>query len=103
MPELSTGKIQLVKEYAEGVPEVSGDPQQLKQAFYNLIKNACESMDQKGTLLIRIHPFSKNGASYARVEIKDTGKGITPEDLTNSQSLLQYQRVEPRFRVTHCP
>jgi two-component system, NtrC family, sensor histidine kinase HydH len=83
IPEISTGKIQLFKEYAEGVPRVSGDPQQLKQAFYNLIKNACESMDQKGTLLIRIYPFSKNGASYARVEIKDTGKGITPEDLTN--------------------
>ncbi|HSB05267.1 MAG TPA: ATP-binding protein [Thermodesulfobacteriota bacterium] len=83
IPDLSTGKIQLVKEYSEGVPKVSGDPQQLKQAFYNLIKNACESMDQEGTLLIRIYPFSKNGASYARVEIKDTGKGITPENLTN--------------------
>ena len=46
-----TGKIELVKEYAERVPKGLGDYLQLKQAFYNLIKNACESMDQKGTLL----------------------------------------------------
>ena len=81
--EFSKGKIQLVKEYGEGIPKVLGDPHQLKHAFHNLIKNACESMVHKGTLSLRLYPFSKNGASYVRLEVKDTGKGIDPESLPN--------------------
>jgi signal transduction histidine kinase len=77
------GKIQLVREYAEGIPKVMGDSRQLKQAFLNLIRNASESMHQKGTLSIRIVPFSKNGSSCVRLEVKDSGKGIDPENLPN--------------------
>jgi two-component system, NtrC family, sensor histidine kinase HydH len=80
---LGPGKIQLIREYAEGVPRIMGDSRQLKQAFVNLIKNASESMRQKGTLSIRIFPFSKEGVSCVRLEVKDSGKGIDPEDLPN--------------------
>ncbi len=80
---LGLGKIQLVREYAERVPRVMGDYRQLKQALSNLIKNASESMHQKGTLSIRIFPFSKNGVSCVRLEVKDSGKGIDPENLPN--------------------
>ncbi len=81
--EWGTGKIELVKDYADRVPKMMGDYLQLKQAFYNLIKNACESMDEKGTLFLRLYPFSKNGTSYVRLEVKDTGRGIDPENLPN--------------------
>jgi two-component system, NtrC family, sensor histidine kinase HydH len=81
--EFGPGKLQLVKEFSEGVPEILGDYHQLKYAFYNLIKNACESMDEKGTLSIRLYPYSRNGTAYARLEVKDTGRGINPENLSN--------------------
>jgi two-component system, NtrC family, sensor histidine kinase HydH len=81
--EFSVGKIRLVTEYAEGIPKILGDYHQLKHAFYSLIKNACESMAQKGTLTLRLYPFSKNGASHVRLEVKDTGKGIDPGTLSN--------------------
>ena len=89
--------IQLIKEYAEEVPRVMGDPLQLRQAFFNLINNACQAMleslpdrqagtrmdKKKGILSLRVHPLSKNGSSYIKVEVEDTGKGIDPENLHN--------------------
>jgi len=75
--------IQLVKEFAEELPKVRGDYHQLKQAFSNLISNAYQAMDGKGKLSIRIHPISKDGSPFIRVEVEDTGKGIDPENLHN--------------------
>jgi signal transduction histidine kinase len=60
-----------------------GDPHQLKQAFFNLINNACQAMKGNGILFLRVHPFSKNGSHYIKVEVEDTGKGINPENLHN--------------------
>ena len=89
--------VQLIREFADEVPRVVGDPLQLRQAFFNLINNACQAMSEslpdrqagtrkmkaKGILSLRVHPFSKNGSSYIKVEVEDTGKGIDPENLHN--------------------
>jgi len=77
------GGILLVKQFAGELPKVVGDDQQLKQAFFNLITNARQAMNGKGTLTIRIYPISKNGSSLVRVEVEDTGEGIDPENLHN--------------------
>jgi two-component system sensor histidine kinase HydH len=78
-----SGGVQLIKEFAEEVPKVMGDSLQLKQAFLNLINNACQAMKERGTLSLRVHPFSKNGSPYVKVEVGDTGKGADPENLHN--------------------
>jgi signal transduction histidine kinase len=75
--------VDLVKEFSERVPPIYGDHHQLKQIFSNLINNAYQAMKGKGTLSIRLHPIAKNGASYVRVEVEDTGGGIDPENLHN--------------------
>ena len=80
---IRSGGIQLVKEFAEEVPKVIGDSLQLKQVFFNLINNACQAMTKRGVLSLRVHSFSKNGSSYIKVEVEDTGKGIDPENLHN--------------------
>ncbi len=77
------GGILLLKDYSENLPNVRGDYYQLKQAFFNLISNACESMNGKGQLSIRIHPLLHNGSSSVRVVVEDTGAGIPPEALHN--------------------
>jgi signal transduction histidine kinase len=79
--ELRIGGVEISKEYSEKVPGVKGDYYQIKQVFFNLINNACESMRGEGKLFLRIHPFSKNGSTFARVEVEDTGGGIDPEAL----------------------
>jgi signal transduction histidine kinase len=80
---IRSGRVQLIKEYGEEIPLIEGDSHQLKQTFFNLINNACQAMQEKGTLFLRVHPFSKNGSLYVRVEVEDTGKGIDPENLHN--------------------
>jgi two-component system sensor histidine kinase HydH len=77
------GGIQLIKQFAEGIPKVNGDDQQLKQVFFNLLTNARQAMEDKGTLFLRVYSFSKNSSSFVRVEVEDTGKGIDPENLPN--------------------
>ncbi len=81
--EVHAEGVQLVKEFAEELPKVKGDYHQLKHAFSNVISNAYQAMNGKGRLSIRIHPVSKNGSSFVRVEVEDTGKGIDPENLHN--------------------
>jgi two-component system sensor histidine kinase HydH len=77
------GGIRIVREFAERLPRVKGDYHQLKQAFSHLIRNAYQAMNGNGTLFIRIHPVSKNGSSFIRAEVQDTGNGIDPENLHN--------------------
>jgi signal transduction histidine kinase len=40
-------------------------------------------MNGNGTLFIRIYPILKNGSSFIRVEVEDTGDGIDPKNLHN--------------------
>jgi signal transduction histidine kinase len=77
------GGIQLIKQFSEELPKLKGDYQQLKQAFFNMISNAYQAMNGKGTLSIRVNPTTKDDSSYIRVEVEDTGKGIDSKNLHN--------------------
>jgi two-component system, NtrC family, sensor kinase len=65
--------IELAKELGN-VPLVSGDFGQLRQAFINIIINACDAMHRGGRLTIRtsLDP----AASSVEVVVSDTGTGI---------------------------
>ncbi len=58
-------------------PLVLGDRNQLKQVFFNLIKNAREAMERGGLLRIE----ARADDAWATLSFIDTGVGITPEDL----------------------
>ncbi len=62
---------------AEKLPPVTGDAAQLKQAFYNIIRNAVQAMTNGGELTIYAYFDSDN----LTVEFADTGKGITAAEL----------------------
>jgi two-component system, sporulation sensor kinase E len=53
------------------------DGNQMKQAFYNLIRNACQAMPDGGTLTVEatFNDFE------VRVSFEDTGKGISAEKI----------------------
>lgn len=62
----------------EGVaPPVQGDPRRLKEALINLVSNALEATPSGGSVRLRVRGTSSN----VLVEVTDTGRGITPEDL----------------------
>jgi signal transduction histidine kinase len=62
---------------------VAADPNQVKQALLNLVRNAAESMGQDGTVTLRTRPwFLRRGwtkVPAVALEVQDTGPGITPE------------------------
>jgi signal transduction histidine kinase/uncharacterized protein YigA (DUF484 family) len=81
--KFNDGQIELTKQYSEGLPTVMGDRQQLIQVFSNLFHNAYEAMKGKGELSLRVLSILKNGSSFVRVEVENTGSGIDPENLHN--------------------
>lgn len=68
--------IDVVREYGE-IPPFVCNARKLNQVFYNIIKNACQAIEGKGR--ITITTGLENG--MVRIEIRDTGSGIDPEDL----------------------
>jgi two-component system, sporulation sensor kinase E len=76
-PELKSRNILLELDLAPGLPVLDVDEDQLKQAFYNIIKNASEAMKQGGLLKIRT---SADG-EWMNVTFSDTGGGMTQETM----------------------
>ena len=60
----------------QNLPKIRGDADLLKQAFYNLIKNAVQAMPQGGTLSISCSADERS----VYVDVLDQGQGIRPED-----------------------
>ena len=65
---------------ARPVAPVDGDFGQLRQAFVNVIMNACEAMSRGGALAIDVGPAE--GGRWVEVAFTDTGPGIAPEHLS---------------------
>ncbi|MCP5468208.1 MAG: hypothetical protein H7A32_02950 [Deltaproteobacteria bacterium] len=82
-------KLKIQKNFDPSIPPVLADANVLKQALINLIKNACESMPNQGTLFLQTRfnrdarrLFSKGQrTSVAELIIRDTGTGIKKKNL----------------------
>jgi signal transduction histidine kinase len=72
--------IQLVREYPENLPLVSGYAEDLNQIWNNLVSNALGSMIDRGILTVRILAQAHAGIAGVQIEVEDTGPGI-PEAL----------------------
>lgn len=81
---LSRSRITLKKELDPSLPMVWGDPSGLTQVFLNVIKNAVEAMGAGGVLRIGTKmetDLHRGKEKFLRVEVEDTGPGISPENL----------------------
>jgi len=54
------------------------DVDKLRQAFYNIFKNAMEAIPDRGTITISVEPSEKDMIS---IKISDTGCGLTSEEI----------------------
>lgn len=66
-------KAEIVREYGE-LPLIECLPSQLNQVFLNILVNAAQAIEKRGTITIR----TSYEADTAVIEISDTGKGIAP-------------------------
>jgi signal transduction histidine kinase len=67
--------ITIVRDYAPGLPPVEAHVGELNQVWTNLIDNAAEAMDGKGT--IRLSARAQDGDVL--IEVEDSGPGMPPE------------------------
>lgn len=77
--ELSRRQVQAKRSLLPGELRVQGDPNQLRRAFMNLVRNAVDAMDEGGTLTVE----TRRGEDFAVIEIGDSGPGIPEEDLAH--------------------
>jgi signal transduction histidine kinase len=78
-PDLTQARVTVKLDLGTAVPAMPLDANQMKQAFYNLIRNACQAMSEGGTLAI---------ASIAtdfevRLTFADSGRGISTTNMSN--------------------
>ena len=78
-PLLDEKHVQLTKTFDPHVPLVHADPEQLWEAFLNLIRNAIDAIPDGGNLTVNT---KKNGAT-ALVYISDNGRGMTKDEARN--------------------
>ncbi len=75
MCETDCGKATVEFSLDENLPTISVDESMLREALINLIKNACEAVDDGGNVKIRTSIIAEGVA----VAISDDGAGIDPE------------------------
>ncbi len=70
------GPIRVVKDFDKSIPELLCYPGDLNQVWTNIIDNAVQAMDGRGTLTVRT---ARENDGMVRVEICDDGPGIPAE------------------------
>ncbi len=70
-------KIQIQTQLNWDVEPISGDPSRLQQIVWNLVSNAVKFTPAGGRVEVRLEQLD----SYAQIQVKDTGKGISQEFL----------------------
>jgi len=69
--------VDVVKELAPPLPDITADFDQLQQVCTNLIMNAIQAMPEGGELTIR----TSTDNAQVKIEVQDTGVGISPENM----------------------
>ena len=75
--DLKLDNISIIKEIPEKLPNISADRKQLQEIFFNIIRNAVQSIKDTGKIFIRLSSDGKK----VYVEIEDTGEGISKHGL----------------------
>jgi len=76
---LNGRRISLRLELGESSIRIKGSRAQIEQIFVNLVANARDAMPNGGAITLRLSHTISGGMPLARVEVEDTGEGMTPE------------------------
>jgi C4-dicarboxylate-specific signal transduction histidine kinase len=80
--ELERNRVVLRTEFADALPQVTGDRVPLQQAILNLLRNGSDAMsdvyDRPRELVFRTEPAADNSVQPS---VQDVGRGFKPESL----------------------
>ena len=78
-PEIKDRDVIVQEELGEALPLIPANADQLKQAFYNLIKNAVQALTHGGILRVT----TSRSDTHLQVSFEDNGTGISVEDMAH--------------------
>ena len=78
-PEIKDRDVIVQEELGEALPLIPANVDQLKQAFYNLIKNAVQALTHGGILRVT----TSRSDTHLQVSFEDNGTGISVEDMAH--------------------
>jgi len=78
-PEIKDRDVIVQEELAPGLPPIPANVDQLKQAFYNLIKNAIQALAHGGILRVT----TSRTDTHLQISFEDNGSGISIEDMAH--------------------
>jgi signal transduction histidine kinase len=79
-PELARTGVKVVKDFSLSSRPIQADPDLLYRAFLNILLNAVQAMPEGGTIELR----GRDRGSQTEVEIRDSGIGLSDEDLSKA-------------------
>src|ERR1035438_8305961 len=82
-------RIQIEAEIDAGVDEVTTDAGRLRQVLYNYLSNAVKFTGEGGRVVVRL---KLEGATEFRLEVSDTGIGISEEDMP--RLFVEFQQLD---------
>jgi len=74
-PEITNRNVLIEKELAGSLPLILADRNQLKQGFFNVIRNSLQAMSKGGILHLR----TELHVDGVQISIRDTGGGMPPD------------------------
>jgi PAS domain S-box-containing protein len=78
---LRAHKIEVLRDFEAGLPDIQADRQQLRQILLNVLTNASDAMPLGGKLLARLRSAeSESGVRGVSLKFTDSGTGISPVD-----------------------
>jgi two-component system nitrogen regulation sensor histidine kinase NtrY len=85
-------EIEIRTQFAESLPKVSIDAEQIRRVILNLVDNAIEAMDRSGVINIETRHDAAN--NLVRVVVADNGPGIPPAE--RDKLFLPYYSTKQR-------
>jgi len=76
--ELGNRRLDVNVEVGQAIPPILGDRGQIKQVFFNLVKNAMEAMQPGGKLRV----LARSDDEFVYMQFIDTGSGISEDELS---------------------
>lgn len=79
--DLLNRKVTVLLELGTDLPEISGDPVQLKQVFINLVINGCDAMSESDRAHVLTVSSKAVAGNAVEISVGDTGAGVPAEDM----------------------
>ena len=95
--QLQMNRVKLTVSYAEGLPQVNGNANQLRQVLVNLMMNAAHAMEASREKSLHVSTSSSPSGGVV-VAVRDTGTGMSEE--TKKRLFRPFFTTKPRGKGT---